>query len=384
MGDELLHAPQESRLKVWPVLGIALIQVILCLAHWFLFATATAFWPLGAAARFDLGIALAVLSFSFTAASLAGFYFSGPLVRAAYIIAAVWMGFLNFFIWASCIAWLAAILLRLIALDNPQQVRAYIATALFSLAVIVSLYGFVNARRIRLSKVSISLPNLPAQWRGRTALLLTDLHLGHVNATGFARRIAGLARQLDPAIIFIAGDLYDGTKVDPVRLAAPLFELAPPHGIYFCGGNHEEFGDEAAYDAALRGGGIRVLNNELAEADGLQIAGVRYADTTFPQRLRTILGGLNLDPARAAILLNHVPNRLPLVEQAGFALQLSGHTHGGQIFPFTWFTHRAFERFTRGLNQFGTLQVFTSIGAGTWGPPMRVGASPEIILITFE
>jgi hypothetical protein len=93
---------------------------------------------------------------------------------------------------------------------------------------------------------------------------------------------------------------------------------------------------------------------------------------------------LELVEGEASILLSHVPSRLPIAEQAGVSLQLSGHTHGGQVFPFTWFTRRAFGKFTYGLQQFGALQVYTSSGAGTWGPPMRVGTHPEIVLLRFE
>ncbi len=92
---------------------------------------------------------------------------------------------------------------------------------------------------------------------------------------------------------------------------------------------------------------------------------------------------LESDNAQPGILLNHAPARLPIVEQAGFSLQLSGHTHGGQFPPFTWITRRVYGRFTRGLHRFGALQVYTSTGVGTWGPPMRVGTRSEIILFEF-
>ena len=94
--------------------------------------------------------------------------------------------------------------------------------------------------------------------------------------------------------------------------------------------------------------------------------------------------GLGLKDGVPSILLQHVPNRLPIVEQAGVGLLVSGHTHGGQFFPFTWITRRAFGEFTHGLHRFGGLQVYTSTGAGTWGPPMRVGTHSEMVLLTFE
>ncbi len=130
--------------------------------------------------------------------------------------------------------------------------------------------------------------------------------------------------------------------------------------------------------------GIKVLNNEKVTVDGLHIAGVPFGDSTSPIRLRAILEGLNLSPNEATILLNHMPSKLPIVERAGVSLQLSGHTHGGQFIPFTWLTRRIFGKFTHGLHRFGNLQVYTSTGAGTWGPPMRVGTHPEIVLLEFE
>jgi predicted MPP superfamily phosphohydrolase len=160
--------------------------------------------------------------------------------------------------------------------------------------------------------------------------------------------------------------------------------LSPPFGIYFATGNHDEFGDTRSFLAALKGAGIRVLNSEKVLVDGLQIVGAPYHDTTLPIRLRASLESLHIDRSSASILINHVPNRLPIVEEAGISLQLSGHTHGGQFIPFTWLTHRIFGPFTYGLHRFGALQVYTSYGAGTWGPPMRVGTSPEVVLLTFE
>jgi hypothetical protein len=236
---------------------------------------------------------------------------------------------------------------------------------------------------IRERRLTVSLPNLPHAWKGRTALLMSDLHLGNINSAGFARRIAGIARRLDPSIIFVAGDLYDGSKADPALLAAPLFELNPPHGMYFCGGNHEDFGDAAGYSAAITRGGIHVLHNRRVDVDGLQVIGVSYADSTIPAHIRAFLESLHLANGPASILLNHVPHRLPIVEQEGVSLQLSGHTHGGQIFPFTLIVRRVYGKFSYGLQRFGRLQVLTSSGAGTWGPPMRVGTHPEVVLVTF-
>ncbi len=369
-------------MRVWPVLGVVLLQVFLLLAHWFIFHTLVTFLPLSSNGAQNLYLVLFVLGVSFVVAALLGFRYSNPLVEIIYTLAATWLGLLNFIFWASCGCWIVGLGLAISHQDKPIA-REITAGVLFGVAIVVGIYGILNARRIRERRLTITLPNLPLSWRNRTALLISDMHLGHINRAGFARRIAGIARRLNPDVIFIAGDLFDGSKADPARIAGPLFSLRPPYGIYFSGGNHEDFGEPDLYEAALVRGGIQVLHNQRVAVEGLQVIGVSYADSTRPMQLRSFLEGLHLDGGPASILLNHVPSRLPIVEVAGVSLQLSGHTHGGQIVPFTWLTRRAFGKFTYGLHSYGKLQVLTSSGAGTWGPPMRVGSASEVVLITF-
>jgi hypothetical protein len=376
----------DPRLKAWPVFAIFAMQAILGLGHWFIYRTFVAFMgDLSPASTQALGNALFVLAFSFMAAALLSFRFSSWPVVALYRVAAVWLGFLNFFFLAACLCWLAWLAVLLSGLRaNPLELRPLIAGVFFSLAILAGIYGLFNARWIRIRRVAVTLPNLSESWRGRTAVIISDLHLGHVNGLGFSRRIARIAVRLNPDLIFLPGDIFDGTRSDPDRLATPFKQLLPPFGMYFSTGNHEEFGHSERYSEALTRAGVRVLANEKITVDGLQILGVPYRDSTNLLRLRATLDSLSIDRGQASILLNHVPNRLPIVEQAGVSLQISGHTHGGQLFPFTWLTRRVFGEFTYGLQRFGGLQVYTSSGAGTWGPPMRVGTKPEIVLLRFE
>jgi predicted MPP superfamily phosphohydrolase len=372
-------------LKAWPILGVTFVEAVLLLAHWFIYHTVIVFMAgdLGPGATLFAMDALSALAFSFIVAALLSFRFSNLAVNALYKIAAVWLGFLNYFFFAACLCWLTWFGCVAAGLRADRH-RLAIAVVLFIVAIMTGLYGLLNTRWIRIRRVRIQLANLPASWNGRTALLFSDLHLGHVNGLRFSRRIANLAARLQPDIILIPGDLFDGVKCDPDRLTAPFKQLAPPYGIYFSTGNHDEFGGAAQYSDALTRAGIRVLANEKVIVDGLQILGVPYHDTTYPIRMKATLEALHIDRGQASILLNHAPIRLPIVEKAGISLQLSGHTHGGQLFPFTWLTRRVFGEFTHGLHTFGALQVCTSFGAGTWGPPMRVGTSPEIVLLQFE
>jgi uncharacterized protein len=372
-------------LKAWPILGIVVVQAFLCLAHWFLYDTWIAFWwPLTPTATLGLRIGLIVLSAIFIFAAMLGFRHSHWLVALTYQIAAIWLGLLNFFVLAACLAWIIDFALRFaLPYSARMHARHQIASILFATVVLAALYGILNARIIRIRRIRIQLERLPDTWRGRTALLISDLHLGNINGVRFARRIAALATRLAPDVVFFPGDLYDGTKADPGTIAAPLFDLHPPFGVFFVSGNHEEFGGATHYTEALDHAGFCVLDNERIVIDGLQVIGVHYSSSNYPIQLRQFLMNLHLIDGPASILLQHVPNRLPIVEQAGVSLQLSGHTHGGQVFPFSWLTRRAFGKFTHGLQRFGSLQVLTSSGAGTWGPPMRVGTHSEVVLITF-
>jgi uncharacterized protein len=373
-------------LKAWPVLAILLIQVIFLLGHWLVYSTLIVSWSgFSPAATAALRITMFLLSFTFVAASLLSFRLSNVVVRCFYGIAAIWLGFLNFFFWASILVRLIWVALRFSHVsENPDAVRLFLVETLFALAALAGIYGLVNARIIRTRKITVQLSNLPASWRGRRAVLMSDLHLGSINGVRFCRRLVRMAARFQPDLVFLPGDLFDGTKADLDHVLTPFQALKPPFGIFFSTGNHEEFTVATHYLDAVTRAGIRVLANESVNVDGVQIAGVFYQDSTHIIRMKAFLDDLHLDPVQPCILLNHTPTRLPIVEQAGVNLQLSGHTHGGQIFPFTWLTRRIFGRFTTGLGRFGTLQVYTSTGAGTWGPPMRVGSAPEIVVFTFE
>jgi uncharacterized protein len=163
-----------------------------------------------------------------------------------------------------------------------------------------------------------------------------------------------------------------------------LSELTAPHGVYFVAGNHEQFRDDSKYLNAVAAAGVRVLHNEKIEVDGLQIAGVPYRNARLPGSLASVLQAIGLDRDRASILLTHAPDHPEIAEAAGVSLQLSGHTHLGQFIPWSWIARRIYRQFVYGLSRIGKMQVFTSSGAGTWGPPLRLGSNPEIVVLQFE
>jgi len=364
------------------IIFIAVIQSLLFLIHLFLYKTWT-FSSAGDATpgAFWIKLALGVLSVSFVAASLLAYRYTNAPLRAFYRAAAVWMGMLTFLFFAAVSSWAIFGVARLLALDVNFHRTVEL---LFAAATVAGLYGVINASWTRITRTTVRLANLPAAWRGRTAALISDVHLGHVRNGNFLRRMVAKILKEEPDTIFIAGDLYDGTAIDARRAAEPLSKLVAPHGVYFVAGNHEQFRDDRKYLDAITAAGVRVLHNEKVEADGLQIAGVPYMSATHGDHFASVLRAIRLDHDRASILLTHAPDHPEIAEAAGVSLQLSGHTHLGQFVPWSWMARRIYRQFVYGLSRVGKMQVFTSSGAGTWGPPLRLGSNPEIVVLQFE
>jgi uncharacterized protein len=360
---------------------IAVVQAILFLTHLVLYQT----WMFSTAgdvvAPLWLKIALGILSVSFLVASLLAWRYTGSIARSMYKVAAVWLGLLSFLFLAAIAAWLIFGVTWLAGLNVNFHRMVEI---LFGLAAAAGIYGVFNASWTRITRTTVRLANLPEAWRGRKAALISDLHLGHVRNGSFLRRIVADVLKEKPDAIFIAGDLYDGTAIDAKRAAEPLSQLTAPHGVYFVAGNHEQFGDDSKYVRAVESAGVRVLQNEKVDAAGLQIIGVPYRHATHTGHLASVLAGIGVDRGRASILLTHAPDHPQVAEAAGVSLQLSGHTHVGQFIPWSWLARRVYRQFVYGLSRIGKMQVFTSSGAGTWGPPLRLGTKPEIVVLQFE
>ena len=228
---------------------ILIIQAVLLWAHWFIYGTWVTFWGIQSSPELTWirGITGA-LAFSFVAASLLAHRFRSRPVKIFYRAAAAWLGTVNFLFLAACVSW---VFWTIASLTGIAVSRSNVVTFTYAIAIVASLYGIVNARWLRVRRIQVKLPNLPESWRGRVAALASDLHLGHVNGIRFLQRIVARLTRLAPDVVFLTGDLYDGTKVDPAEVTAPLRELAPPLGAYFVTGNHEEFSDPAGYLQAV-------------------------------------------------------------------------------------------------------------------------------------
>jgi predicted MPP superfamily phosphohydrolase len=362
-------------------LFISIVQSILFLGHWFFYITLVRFFGITSSTRLLLlKITLGLLSISLVLTSILVFRYSNLLIRCLYTAATSWLGIFYLFILAAILCWIFSSMARLVHFPLDQKICIEI---LIGMALISSLYGFINGGVIRTTRITIQLPHLPSQWQGKTAVWVSDTHLGQVRNHGFSRHIAAKVKSLHPDILFIGGDLYDGVAVDLDKVIEPFSKLSVPYGIYFITGNHEEFFDNTPYLQAVRRAGVRVLNNEKVDLDGLQIIGVDYRDSARGEQFRSILQQVGIDRHKPSILLKHSPLQLQVAEEEGITLQLSGHTHHGQVFLFRFITSWVYHGYDYGLKRFGDLLIYTSSGAGTWGPPMRLDTNPEIVVIRF-
>lgn len=321
------------------------------------------------------------LTASFIPNLILGFRLRHPLLRATTTLSAIAIGFLSFALAAAALSWLLAG----VAFAAHLHIDLRLATAcLYTAALAVAGYGLINAVIPRTAQLSVSLPNLPEAWRGKTVALVTDIHLGNIRGATFSRHLVRRLRRHHPEAVFISGDMFDGTEIDARRAVAPWSELKPPAGIYFVSGNHDDRHNRSEHLAAIEAVPIRVLNNERVTVRGLQIVGIHDAETHRPALYQRLLADTGIDRASPAILLAHQPVNLAVPEAAGIALQLAGHTHGGQFWPWVLIARRVHGKFVYGLNRFGRMQIYTSSGAGTWGPTFRVGTHSEIVLLRLE
>ena len=281
--------------------------------------------------------------------------------------------------------------LGLLGLLDLAQLPQWSAVAAVAGAALFVAIGLFNARRTaRVREVEVPVADLPAALQGFTIAQISDIHVGPTIKRPYLQAIVDAVNHLQADAVAVTGDLVDGRVQDLAPHIAPLAQLRSRHGTFFVTGNHEYYSGADEWVAELRRLGVQVLMNEhvVLRHDGASLVLAGVADTTahhFNPRHRS-------DPQRAIegaptdagvrVLLAHQPRSAQGAAQAGFDVQLSGHTHGGQYWPWTLFV-RLQQLYTAGLHRLQQLWVYTSRGTGYWGPPLRFGAPSEITRLRF-
>ena len=277
------------------------------------------------------------------------------------------------------------------------------ALAVVVLATATTLIGFINARRTAsVKRVDIPIRGLPTALEGFTIAQLSDIHVGPTIKSAYIQRIVDAVNRLGADAIAITGDLVDGSVSELREHIAPLAGLRARHGTFVVTGNHEYYAGAHAWIDELRRLGLKVLLNEHVVLQTRNVRGAQNDEELFESQL--VLAGVTdytaghfdaahqSDPHLALfdapplvhtrVLLAHQPRSAPLAAQAGYQLQLSGHTHGGQFFPWNLFVPMQ-QPFTAGLHRLHDTWIYVSRGTGYWGPPKRFGAPSEITLLTL-
>jgi predicted MPP superfamily phosphohydrolase len=279
-----------------------------------------------------------------------------------------------------------------VMLEEPlRQFTHWSAVAVPLFSTLFTAVGFVNARsRASIRAVDIPIVDLPPALHGFTIAQITDIHIGTTIKKRHLDAIVDAVNELKADMIAVTGDLVDGSVAELSAHTQPLSRLTARHGAFFVTGNHEYYSGAPSWIAEVRRLGLRVLMNEhvVLQHDGsdVVVAGVtdynagHFDESHKSDPVAAIAGA----PAGAGVnvLLAHQPRSAFAARTAGYDLQLSGHTHGGQFLPWNFFV-RLQQPFTAGLHRLGKLWVYVSRGTGYWGPPKRLGAPSEITKLTL-
>jgi uncharacterized protein len=316
--------------------------------------------------KLTLFIIIFSLALSFPVTSLMEHFFSNIISRILYTISAVWMG-LMFFLLSSFLIY--EILKYFVKLNNQTFGIIIIGIAVFLTLISIISWFFLVTKTVEVPFEGIE--------EEINIVQLTDIHIGTIQNSGYMKKIVEKTNALNPEMVFITGDLVDGAGVFHDSVYEQLNRFNAP--TYFITGNHEIYEGLNITKDLVKKTKIKILDNQVETINGIQIIGLSDPGN---QRDHISLDKVKFDKNQPTILLRHQPARVDEAAKAGIDLQLSGHTHNGQIIPFN-FIVRGFWKYTKGLYKVDDMYLYVSPGTGTWGPPMRLGSLNEITYITL-
>jgi predicted MPP superfamily phosphohydrolase len=374
--------------RIAMVIAILVIAIgLLAAAHVYV-ATRLVLDPgLGGSARGVLLWVIGMLGIGMVLQPVAERFYRPPALRWLSWIPLLWMGCL----------WLTVVMLGITdgllwllgagPAEGAARIRAIGVVGVVAVATAVGLRAALAIPSVR--RVEVKIERWPESLDGFRIVQLSDIHVGPILQREFVESLVAKVNDLDPHLVALTGDLVDGSVRQLRAEVEPLGDLSAPHGVYFVTGNHDYYSGAEAWLARIRELGIRPLRNQrvqIGDGDGaFDLAGVddhrgdwvRGSSEDLTQALR------DRDPDRPVVLLAHDPTSFERARAMQVDLQLSGHTHGGQIWPFLYLVRLAVPH-VAGLLQRGRSQLYVSRGSGFWGPPIRLFAPSEITEIVIR
>ncbi len=368
---------------MYVILFVTLAVGILFGSHYLLyFSIVNIFSVTSSSLKYDIAIVISGLAVSFILATFLTMWKENIVTRFLYFVSAFWLGILVNLLLA--ITALSVVILVGQLADFDVNMLLW-GSIFFALAAIYSLRGLWNAMHPQIKNLSIIIPGLPDGWKNKKVIQLSDVHLGHVYREGFLRGIVDKINAEKPEMVVITGDLFDGMDGDLAPLAKPLDDIEAKEGIFFVTGNHETYLGVKEVTGALARTKVKIMKDEVIDLKGLRLIGINYPDWDENKDVVKVLGSLEKSfRGYPNIFLYHSPVHIDQFKESGVNLQLSGHTHYGQIFPVNYITRFIYGGYDYGLYQMDDYTLYTTNGAGTWGPTMRTGNIPEIVSITLK
>lgn len=331
--------------------------------------------------RVILIVALIVLFLSVLISSYLIHKWDNVFTRYYYIVSTLWLGVLvNIAIMAVMV-----ILLKIAMSGFGITLAPFVFRAFFLIGLaLISGLGIYRAMVPAVTEYEVKIKDLPPAWEGKKIVHISDVHLGPVYREKFLHKLIDRINVLEPEAVFITGDFFDGMETNFSWLNHPLGKIKAPRGMYYGFGNHDLY---LGFDKAVKlmeGNPVIILDDKMKVVDGLQIIGINYSFASDFNLEKEILSKVGYDSANPSLLMFHTPKNIDLAKSAGIDLQLSGHTHDGQMFPFNLLAKWAHKGYGYGLFEEGEFNLIVSSGVGTWGPPMRTASRSEIVSITLH
>lgn len=360
----------------------AFASLVLLFGHFLAWLAIVKFFVLSALnARIILAVVLGILLISVLLGAALIHKWDNTFTRTYYLLAMFWLGtLLNL----GLMLLLVLILKFLLPFFGVVFSLNFLQIILIVGTLGLSFIGVYNGLTFKVKEYEVKIKDLPTAWHNQTIVHISDVHLGSVYRQKSFARIINKVNQLEPNAVFITGDLFDGMEADFSWLNPSFAKFKAPKGIYYSYGNHDLYLGFNRISDLLKDYDITILDNKLKIVDDLQIMGISYSFNQDFDLYQEILNQVDYDEKKPSLLLYHEPKNINLAVKAGIDLQLSGHTHRGQLFPLGMIANLFYKGYGYGLFQIDSFSLIVNSGLGTWGPPMRTSGKSEIVKIILK
>lgn len=361
---------------------IIFFQLIILLAHFVVYKFGISTYATLEKNKILFGSFLAIMSVSFSLSMFFTRFNQNFLSSAVYTGSSFWLGFL---FWLFLVVVLFSLAGFIAGFHNFYFKIAFFVS--FISIVLLNVYGLLNGFYPKVEKINISIENLPDSWNGKRALFFADTHYGNLHTEKSAKRLAKLINENKPEIVFISGDFFDGPMKDFDIFTSEFANLKIPKGIYFVNGNHEDYAGKEKTNKSLIQNGFNIIDQQIVVLDGLQIIGIPYTTSSDSEidkeSTKNVFTMNQFDPSLPSVVLKHVPVGVESLLEFKPDFVFFGHTHKGQMWPFSILVKKIYKEHYYGLIQKDSTLFYTTSGVGGWGPPQRIGTKSEVLEVRF-